>query len=178
TANLNLSIVQKAHAKSQAASSLVKSFMILSEKVSDFLADNIGRFMWIVSDMPPVYLIENFIRFAYVIKFALERMTPKDKEELLTYFSEWTDMLVPEISEKISAMLRCEYNHDDIAESLRTTEEFMFTIFTIFTKLNALDFIGKKKGERAFVQERSFNAEKEVEIPKKEQKKGWSFLAE
>ncbi len=178
TANLNLSIIQKVHAKSQ-TTSLVKSFMTLSEKVTDFLADNLGRFMWIVSEMPPVYLIENFIRFAYTVKFSLERLTPKDKEELLTYFSEWTDFTVPEINEKIAAMLKCEYNHDDIAQSLNATEEFMTTIHTIFSKLNSLDFIGKKKGERAFVQERSFTAEKEVEeVSEKEKKKGWSFLAD
>lgn len=177
-ANLNLSIIQKIHAKSQ-ASSLVKSFTIFSDKISDFLAENLGKFMWILSDLPPVFMIENFIRLAYVVKFSLERLPPKDKEEILGYFSEWSDMTIPEINEKISAMLRCEYNHDDIAISLNTAEEFMNCIHTIFTKLNSLDFIGKKKGERAFVQERSFTDEKQEEdTSQKEKKKGWSFLAD
>ncbi len=173
TANLNLSIVQKAHAKSQ-STSLVRSFMVLSEKITDFLAATLGRFMWIVADMPPVYLIETFIQFAYVVKFSLERLPPKDKEELLAYFSEWTEMTIQEINERISVMLKCEYNHDDLAKALATAEEFMTTIHTIFSRLNALDFIGKKKGERAFVQERPYNSENEVEKPL-EPKKGFSF---
>jgi hypothetical protein len=177
-ANFNISIIQKIHAKSQ-TTSLVKSFTNLSDKVSDFLADNLGRFMWILSDMPPVYMMETFIRLAYLMKFSLERLPPKDKEELLSYFSEWTDYSIPEINEKISAMLKCQYNHDDINESLLTAENFVLTVHTIFSKLNSLDFIGKKKGERAFVQERTFTEEKqEEEIAPKDKKNNWSFLAD
>ncbi|MEO8088298.1 MAG: hypothetical protein ABI763_15865 [Bacteroidota bacterium] len=176
TANLNLSIVQKIHAKSQ-ATSLVKSFMILSEKISDFLAGNLARFMGIISELPPVYLIENFIRFAYMIRFTLERMPPKDKEELLTYFSEWTDMTVPQINERISVMLRIEYRHDDILQSLSKAEEFMIMVHTIFSRLNALDFIGKKKGGGAFVTELPADQAKQ-EVKPQDQKKGWSFLAD
>ncbi len=176
TANLNLSIVQKIHAKSQ-ATSIVKSFMTLSEKLSDFLAENLPKFMGIISEMPPVYLVENFIRLAYMLRFSLERMPPKDKEELLTYFSEWTDMNVSQINERISGMLRCEYNHDDIQQSLSKAEDFMLMVHTIFTKLNSLDFIGKKKGGGAFVTELPADQVKQ-EVKPQDQKKGWSFLAE
>jgi hypothetical protein len=177
TANLNLSIVQKIHAKSQ-VTSLVKSFLALSEKASDFFASELGRFRWIIADMPPVFFIEYFIRFAYIVKFSLERLPAKDKEELMGYFSEWTDRSVSEMNDTISEMIKTEYNHHDIAQSLHAAEEFMGMIYFLFTKLNSLDFLGKKKGERAFVQERSFVEEKEVETPKKAEKKGWSFLAE
>lgn len=178
-ANFNLSIIQKIHAKSQ-STSLVRSFTIVSDKISDFLAENLGRFMWILSDMPPVFMIENFIRLAYVFKFSLERLPPKDKEELLSYFSEWTDLTIPEINEKVFAMLKCQYDHDDIFKSLNIASEFMNTIHTIFAKLNSLDFIGKKKGERAFIQERAFTEDKiqEEDLNPKEKKKGWSFLAD
>lgn len=175
-ANLNLSIVQKIHAKSQ-TTSLIKSFMILSEKISDFLAGNLPRFMGIISDMPPVYLIETFTHFAYLIRFTLERMPPKDKEELLTYFSEWTDMNISQINEKIAAMIRNEYKHDDIQQSLLRAEDFMAMMHTIFTKLNSLDFIGKKKGGGAFVTELPADQVKQ-EIKPQDQKKGWSFLAD
>lgn len=176
TANINLSIVQKIHAKSQ-ATSLVKSFMILSEKISDFLAGNLPKFMGIISELPPVYMIENFGQFAYLIRFTLERMPPKDKEELLAYFAEWTDMNISQINEKISGMIRSEYRHDDIQESLSKADEFMTTIHTIFSKLNALDFIGKKKGGGAFVTELPADQIKQ-EIKPQDQKKGWSFLAD
>ena len=176
TANLNLSIVQKIHAKSQ-STSLVKSFMILSEKMSDFLAANLPKFMGIISEMPPVYLVENFSRFAYLVRFTLERMPPKDKEELVTYFSEWTDINVSQINERISSMIRCEYSHDDIQQSLSKAEEFMLMIHTIFSRLNALDFIGKKKGGGAFVTELPADQVK-LEVKPQDQKKGWSFLAE
>lgn len=166
TANLNISIVQKAHAKSQ-TTSLVRSFMAFSDKVSDFIAHTLGSFRWTMADLPPVFMIENFVQFAYVIKYSLERLPSKDKEELLSYFSEWTDMTIQEINERISSMIRCEYNHDDIAQSLITAEDFMTTVHTIFSKLNSLDFIGKKKGERAFVQERTISDESEIdEIPR------------
>lgn len=175
-ANLNLSIVQKIHAKSQ-STTLVRSFMALSEKVSDFLAENLARFMWIVSEMQPVFLVENFIRFAYVFRFTLERMPPKDKEELLTYFSEWTDMTVAQINERISVMIRSEYDHDDIMQSLSRAEDLMTTIHTIFTRLHSLDFIGKKKGGGAFVTELPADQVTQ-DVKPQEQKKGWSFLAE
>ena len=151
--------------------------MLLSEKISVFLAGNLPKFMGIISEMPPVYLIENFGRFAYLIRFTLERMPPKDKEELLAYFAEWTDMNISQINEKISGMIRSEYRHDDIQESLSKADEFMTMIHTIFSKLNALDFIGKKKGGGAFVTELPADQAKQ-EIKPQDQKKGWSFLAD
>ncbi|HKR04544.1 MAG TPA: hypothetical protein VJY62_07895, partial [Bacteroidia bacterium] len=123
TANLNLSIVQNVHAKSQ-LTSMVKSFLALSEKVSDFFASELGRFRWIIADLPPVFFVEYFIRFAYIIKFSLERLPAKDKEELMSYFSEWTEVSVSDMNDKITKMIRTEYNHDDIAQSLNVAEEF------------------------------------------------------
>lgn len=174
TANLNTSIVQKANAKSS-ASSLVKSFLILSEKVADFLTNELGRYRWIVGDMPPAYTIEPFVRFAYLIKICLDRLPPKDKEELISYFSEWMEMSAAEIMDKVTAIIKSEYNHNDILDSLTKAEDFMLMIHTLFTKLNSLDFIGKKKGERAFVQERTFEEVREEE-PENKSKKKWGNL--
>ncbi len=52
----------------------------------------------------------------------------------------------------------------------------MQLVHAMFSKLAQLDFIGKKKGERAFVQEKTAN---EPEPPLVEKKKsGWSFMAD
>lgn len=54
---------------------------------------------------------------------------------------------IPEINEKINKLIRSEYKHTDISETLLVADEFMQMVHNVFLKLAQLDFIGKKKGK-------------------------------
>jgi hypothetical protein len=167
-------IVDKIHGKSQ-ATSLVKSCLTLCSEMTDFIADNLGTYRWIIANQPPVYMLDCFLRLAYKTSMTLNNLPIKDKEELINYICEWMDEGPAEINEKINKLIRTEYVHYDISSSLGVAEDFMQMIHTIFFKLAQLDFIGKKKGERAFVQEKPVITE---QPPADKGSKGWSFIAE
>jgi len=80
-------------------------------------------------------------------------------------------------------MIRTEYNHNDIAATLENANNFMQLSHKIFGKLAQLDFIGKRKGEGAFVQERKVEEKKNTlnndeNTPSKNKRSGWSFMEE
>jgi len=144
--------------------------------VADFIADNLGTYRWVLANQPPVYMLNNFLTLAYKINITLNNLPVKDKEELVNYICEWIEEGPSELNEKINTLIRSEYRHTDIASTMLAADEFMQLVHSIFTKLAQLDFIGKRKGEGAFVQEKS--KIKQEEVTKQEQKKGWNFLAE
>lgn len=167
-------ILEKIHSKSQ-TTSLVKSCTTVCLQVTDFIADNMGTYRWILSNQPPIFMLDCFLRLAYKFSTTLSSMPVKDKEELINYICEWVDETPSSIQEKTTGMIKSEYDHTRIADTLNKADEFMQMIHNIFMKLAQLDFIGKKKGERAFVQEKTVVVEPPVED---QSKKGWSFLAE
>ncbi|HMT28086.1 MAG TPA: hypothetical protein PKD91_02280 [Bacteroidia bacterium] len=166
--------IDKIHGKSQ-STSLVKSCLSLCNVVSDFVADNMGSYRWIIANQPPVYMLDCFLRLAYKISITLNNLPVKDKEELINYICEWVDEVPADINEKINKLIRAEYQHNDISTTLNIADEFMQMTHNIFLKLSQLDFIGKKKGERAFVQEKPVVTE---QPPPDKGSKGWSFIAE
>lgn len=168
-------IVDKIHGKSQ-ATSLVKSCLTLCNSVADFIAGDLGSYRWMRSSQPPVFMLDCFLRLAYKISVTLSNLPVKDKEELINYICEWMEESPADVTEKINRLIKTEYQHNNIAAALDAADEFMQLIHAMFNKLAQLDFIGKKKGERAFVQEKPAN---EPEPPLAEKKKsGWSFMAE
>ncbi len=169
-------IVDKIHGKSQ-ATSLVKSCMILCNEITDFVSDNLGSYRWIIANQPPVFMMDCFLRLAYKVSMTLSTLPVKDKEEMINYICEWIDEGPAEINDKINKLIRSEYQHYNIASTLSVVEDFMQMIHSIFFKLAQLDFIGKKKGERAFVQEKPVINEQPPQ-EKSGGSKGWSFIAE
>ncbi len=167
------SIIEKIHGKSQ-STSLVKSCLFLCNRVSDFIADNMGSYRWIAGNQPPIFMLEYFLRLSYNISMSLSNIPVKDKEELINYICEWIDEGPSDINEKINGLIRSEYQHNDISGTLLLAEEFMQLVHAIFLKLSQLDFIGKHK-ERLFVKEDS-PAINEITPPENVRKKGWSFL--
>jgi len=168
-------ILSKVQEKSQ-STSLVKSCNSLCVETSLFITSKIGNFRWIFSEAPPIYFLTEILNLAYCIQTSLSHLSIKDREELLNYICEWIEEGTAEISEVINKMIKSEYNHNNIAETIGNAFVFVQLMHKIFLKLSQLDFIGKRKGEGAFVQERITPVEEET--PKTQKNKGWSFLAD
>jgi hypothetical protein len=170
-------IIAKINEKSQ-SSTLVKSCIALCNQVSDFIATNLGAYRWILSNQPPVYWLNVFLELAYKINITLNNLNAKDREELVGYICEWIEEGPSDFNEKMNKLIRSEYNHSDIESTLNCANDFMQMVYSVFNKLAQLDFIGKKKGEGAFVQERSTIKIIEEDSKPPEKQKGWSFLAD
>lgn len=168
-------VVDKIHSKSQ-TTSLVKSCLTLCNQVADFISGDLGSYRWMRASQPPVFMLDCFLRLAYKISVTLSNLPVKDKEELINYICEWMEESPAGVNEKINRLIKTEYQHNNIADTVDAVDEFMQLVHAMFSKLAQLDFIGKKKGERAFVQEKTAN---EPEPPLVEKKKsGWSFMAD
>ncbi|MBL0104986.1 MAG: hypothetical protein IPP51_15220 [Bacteroidetes bacterium] len=172
-----ITIIHKIKSKSQ-STSLTQNFSFMAEKIVFFTANEMSRYRWIISEQSPVFMMEYFIRFAYVLKTSLDCLVDRDKEELINYLSEWSEVSAGQFELQLTDVIRTEYNHLDIAESLVPAEQMISQFHALFGKLSQLDFIGKRKGEGSFVRERIIEAETTTKVDDKPKKKGWSFLAD
>jgi hypothetical protein len=170
-------IIQKIKSKSQ-TSSLTQNFNFMAEKIVFFTANEMSRYRWIVAEQPPVFMLEYFIRFAYVLKSSIDCLVDRDKEELINYLSEWSEISAGQFDLQLMEVIRSEYNHLDIAECLLPSERLISHFNTLFGKLSQLDFIGKRKGEGSFVRERIVDSEITSKLDDKPKQKGRSFLAD
>lgn len=175
-------IISKIQEKSQ-STTLTKSCMALCNDASDYLATILGDYRWLYANMPPVYFLSTYLKFAYRFNTSLSNLPVKDREELLNYICEWIEENTSETTEIISTMIKMEYDHNDIAAAVEKASNFMELTHKIFGKLAQLDFIGKRKGEGAFVQERKVEEKKDVFINEdntsaKNKRSGWSFMEE
>jgi hypothetical protein len=175
--NYLITIIHKIKTKSQ-TSSLTQNFSFMADRVVFFTANELSRYRWIIAEQPPVFMMEYFIRFAYVLKTSLDCLVDRDKEELINYLSEWSEVNAGQFELVLTDVIKTEYNHLDISECLVPAEHMLTMFHNLFNKLSQLDFIGKRKGEGSFVRERIVDAENNKKDDSKPKQKGWSFLAE
>jgi hypothetical protein len=167
---LATSIIQKVKSEKQ-KTGLAMSVQYLSENIMFFLTEKIVFYRLILSQRPPIFMVENFISLAYLIKTSFESLTDKDKEELMVYFQQWTELSPGDFEGKILNVMRLEYDHMDISASLKTIQEFTDVMMKLFRKLNKLKFIGEQQDQGIVLGET-------IEPKKQEKKSGWSFLTD
>lgn len=168
-------IISKIQEKSQ-TTTLVKSCLTLCGDSVKVITSNLGSYRWLMRNAPPVYFLTEVLNLAYTVQTSLNNLSVKDREELLNYICEWIEEGTAEVTETINSVIRNEYNHNDISTTINSVTVFMGLLHKIYAKLAQLDFIGKRKGEGAFVQERITPTVEND--PKPTKNKGWSFLAD
>ena len=169
-------IIHKIKTKSQ-STSLTQNFNFMADKVVFFTANELSRYRWIISEQAPVYMLEYFIRFAYVLKLhSIVWLTETKKN--------WLIILRMVRCRKCRSVWICTHwcypnwiQPSDISECLVPADRMLNLFYNLFGKLSQLDFIGKRKGEGSFVRERIVEA-KQIRRKRKTETKGWSFLAD
>jgi hypothetical protein len=108
-------------------------------------------------------LFENIASFARIIRNTIDTNTETKKEELLNYFTNWSELKQGDFEKLLVYCINFEYNHNDISNNLYQFSEFVKILATLFSKLESLAYIGKKKETNIFVKEetgkKSFLAE-------------------
>jgi len=157
-----LSIIRKVKEKNQ-DSSLAQSVLILSEGLLNYITHNHLRLRWEIPDLAPVYLFEYIATAGRVIRNTIDSKTATNKEELLNYFTNWSELKQGDFEKLLVYCINFEYHHYNILESIEQFSEFIQIIALLFDKLESLAYIGKKKETNIFVKEqktkRSFLAE-------------------
>lgn len=157
-----VSIIQKIKEKNQ-NTSLAQSVLSLSKELLSFITLNQSRLQWEIPDLPPICLFNYIATSARVIKNTIEANTSEDREEMLNYFTNWSELKQGDFEKLLNNCMNFDYEHYNIMHSVEQFDEFGQVIFSLFEKLESLTYIGKKKDTGIFV---------------KEEKKKRSFLAD
>lgn len=92
------------------------------------------------------------------------------KEELINYFVEWCDLNPGQFENVISQVVDQVYDHTAISEAVDFCSRFLEEITGLYTKLDELDYIGRKPGKDIFVKEEKYTSTRK--------KKRINFLAQ
>ncbi len=157
-----LSIIRKINEKKQ-DTNLAKSVFSLSENLLGYISANHLRLRYEIPDLPPIHLFAYIANAARVIRNTIDSAAAASKEELLNYFTNWSELKQGDFEKLLVYCINFEYRHYDIYFSIEQFSEFIQIIARLFDKLESLAYIGKKKETSIFV---------------KEQKSGRSFLAD
>jgi hypothetical protein len=120
----------------------------------------------IMSTQPDYRTLRNFIllstpfrsfqllhRFGSICDYSIRSLSPKDREELLNYLSEWSDLKQSDIVNTLASFNDYDYHHYDPRGSLEGIFKQYRVLSTIFATLAQLEFIGKKRGQNIFIKE-------------------------
>ena len=119
-------------------------------------------------DLAPVNIVNYFSSLAHICYINMDFINKTDREELLRYFYEWSDVKPGLYEELLSNMLNTRYNHNNIGEVMVKIESFLRIISELWLKLSALEYIGQHK-ENVVIGERT-NASEPVK------KTNWTIL--
>jgi hypothetical protein len=101
----------------------------------------------------PLCLFEHLSSIARLINNAINTQSRVDREELLNYITDWSNLRQGEFEDLIRKTADLEYDHDDINQVIQQTDPFVRSLSKVFNTLSNLDFIGKKKDRQIFVKE-------------------------
>jgi hypothetical protein len=149
-----VSIVRKIREKSL-DSNLAWSVLNLSLSLLDFISTNILRIRLQMASHPPLFLFENIASFARLMRNTIDCNSSVNKEELMNYFSNWSELKQSDFEKLLVRCINFVYDHNEISDHIDQFSEFMTIISSLFTKLESLAYIGKKKETNIFVKEQT-----------------------
>ncbi|WP_447635235.1 hypothetical protein [Flavobacterium microcysteis] len=130
------------------------------EKILSYVAQNITRSKWVNFSMKPMEVLENTVSLARIIKNSFDSFSGDGKEMLFNYFSEWTEISSGDYERLFSETINTKYRAYDIEPTVNQVNTFISKIDYLFTILNQLDYIGKKRDTGIFVNENIVRNEK------------------
>lgn len=109
-------------------------------------------------DASPVTIVNYFSTLAHICYVNMAFINKMDKEELLRYFYEWSDVKPGAFEELLSGTLGIIYDYNNIRAVMIQVETFLRTISELWIRLSTLEYIGQHKeniviGERSNYQE-------------------------
>lgn len=165
-------IAQKIHAKKQ--NNLLAVMMeSMTDRTLSYLGSEINRFRWLSPHNPPANMLSSVVGLARVLKNFIDSRSGAGKEELLNYFAEWCNVTQGDFETIFSDVINSDYNHNQMDITVKKIVVFMDVLETLYSILNRLDYIGKKRDGSIFVSENT--DDKDVVIHAKRSR---TFLAD
>jgi hypothetical protein len=120
-------------------------------------------------DAAPINIVNYFSTLAHICYADLSFINKIEKEELLRYFYEWSDVKPGAFEELLSNTLSIAYDHNNIRAIMIQVESFLRTISELWIRLSSLEYIGQHK-DNIVIGERNHHAQDPVK------KSSWTIL--
>ena len=133
---------------------LANNILKVCSEVERFIADISFDYRNKAESYPPVDIIGYVSRLAHHIYSNLCFLTPIQKEDVLKYFYEWSDISPGSFEEMTANTLELVYDHSDIRASMVQSNIFLHNILDLWQRLSTLQYIGQHK-ESIVVSERT-----------------------
>lgn len=144
------SIINKVVNKNQ-NSPLAYNIKIFCEKIIVYVSSLFFPYRFIIHQQAPVHFAHTIVQLANHIKLAIDSMHEKEKEDMLLYFKEWNEISPGKFEEMLKAIMEIDYNHHEIAETIEPLVEFAESIASLLERLDNLELIGKRKGDKNMI---------------------------
>ncbi len=148
----SVNIIKKTKEKDQSYE-LAQTIKVLAESVLHFLSSNLINFRKITNSQAPIEMFEKIGSLARVMKNTIDSNMGAAKEELLNYLSEWCQLNQGELENVLEQLVDFQYKHSQIHEMIKRIDDFTVVSGALFSKLSALEYIGKRKETGIFVKE-------------------------
>lgn len=165
--NSSLQIVSKINYKNQ-KSIVSQNVKAMCSVILQYCSDSYFAIRNMMASLPPVYLLNALSVLANQLLTFLKLLPENEKEELLNYFFEWSDITQVNFLKILEDMIEINYDHYDSGECFVLSVKMLANILIVWKKLNSLEFIGQHKESIIVKEEVISNVVKE--------KKGWSIL--
>lgn len=140
-----IEICQKVYLKKQ-TEDLPQTAQQMALVTRDFLSQNMVALRQMYPYQSPIHFFNFFSSLARGMKNALDSREGCGKESFLSYVRAWViETSQAEFEALLEDMVNNRYNHMDIYRSVVPVQKFAKMIFSVFSKLAELDFIGEKK---------------------------------
>jgi len=142
--NYSIKIFKKNNQKTSKNNLIVNTLSCLKQ-LQNYYSDNIFDIENIASKSSPIYLTEKLVVLANKLSICFSIMDDREKEQLLQYYYQWTDIKPTEFLDVITDTVNIKYNHTEIADTFNTLNKFLITLERVFKKMSELEYIGQPK---------------------------------
>lgn len=165
--NISLQIIQKINYKNT-KSPVAGNIRQACQVILNYCAGFYFNLRNILHQQPPVYLVDAMAQLANHLFSFIQTLPESEKEEMLNYFFEWSDITPVIFSNKLSDVIEINYDHYDTGAYFTAIEDMLRHLLTVWRKLNTLEYIGLRR-ENIVVKE-------EVLSRVSKDRKGWNIL--
>lgn len=152
----------------QQPSDIARHVQVLCQRILDYLGTVFFQFRNMDYQHPPIFMVGYFANLTSIIYTNLYYLPGQQKEELLNYFFEWTEVRPGHFEDLLLQLLEHDYKHHQIGVSMDAIDQFL-TVFTrLWKKLSTLEYIGQRR-ETILVHE-------EAPIQIAPTRRGWNIL--
>lgn len=148
----SLIIIRKVHERTN-KSDLAGNLKTICEDVIRYITAIQFSFRNKGTQMMPIEVMDMISQLAHTLYINLNFLKTTQKEELLTYLYEWSNVTPGSFEQMMADVISLRYDHTSIRAILWRTKAFMETLTELWERLCRLEYIGQHK-ESIVVSER------------------------